>query len=260
MKRTWVKVTIGVVLVGMLILIALGAVLVPILLQVPYSQGERLEIRSDVVGIDTGGSYAWIVRTPTGAALVDTGMDPEASALKAELANMGLTADDVHTVLLTHGHYDHSGGASQFPRATVVHGPGEGPLLRGEAVKLGWMAGLFSSIRGAVTLPSEVVEAADGQILDVDGITFQVISTPGHTMGSASYLGGGVLFSGDTLVSHGTTVKMLPGAFTSDAALLKRSVHRLSPLDAEWMADGHGGKTPDAAAAIDLFLQAQPKP
>lgn len=258
MKKTVVRVIIAVIALFLVGLLVIGAILGSVIAGLPASQGARLEIDGHTVGIETGGSYAWIVRTETGALLVDSGMDGTASALLAELTAMGLSADDVHTVLLTHAHADHTSGLGNFPRATLVHGPGEGPLLRGEGAKVGWLAGIVGRLNGPATLPAEVVEASDGQILDVDGLSVKVLSTPGHTMGSATYVLGDLVFSGDTLVSNGTGVQTLPGAVTSDAGALATSVRRFGPLDAVWMADGHGGITPNADDAIEAWLAEQP--
>jgi len=68
--------------------------------------------------------------------LVDTGMrSPERAmeihklgphrvtpewTLEAQLANHGLTPEDIGTVILTHMHYDHAGGCHRLPNARIV--------------------------------------------------------------------------------------------------------------------------------------------
>ena len=114
--KPWLRNTLlGVGGVVLVVIVALVGLVGWVISSMPSSQGARVEIREGLVGVDTGGSYAWIVQTEGGAVLVDAGMDPEATALKAELAAMGLSPDDVHTVLLTHAHGDHTAGLGQFP-------------------------------------------------------------------------------------------------------------------------------------------------
>ena len=51
-------------------------------LQFPHmSDVPRLELIPGVVGIETGGSYVWVIRTAHGAALIDAGMDPQGKAI-----------------------------------------------------------------------------------------------------------------------------------------------------------------------------------
>jgi glyoxylase-like metal-dependent hydrolase (beta-lactamase superfamily II) len=59
--------------------------------------------------------------------------------------------------------------------------------------------------------PDQFVE--DGDIVEVDGLRLQAITTPGHTPGSVSYYceEGGVLFSGDTLFRGSIGRTDLPG-------------------------------------------------
>jgi hypothetical protein len=74
------------------ILIALGCVvLIPLLAFAALfatrerPDGPRIEAAPGVVGIEAGGSYAWIVCTGHGAVLVDAGLDATGAAILAEL-------------------------------------------------------------------------------------------------------------------------------------------------------------------------------
>jgi len=57
--------------------------------------GPRVDAGAGVVGVETGGAYAWIVRTQHGAVLVDAGMDASGAAILTELRAQGLSAGDV---------------------------------------------------------------------------------------------------------------------------------------------------------------------
>lgn len=85
-------------------------------------------------------------------------------------------------ILLTHHHNDHVGGVKtlleHFPDIEIF-GPQE------------------TADKGAKTLVSE------GDQVSVLGMTFNVIATPGHTLGHISYYSAPYLFCGDTMFSGG---------------------------------------------------------
>ena len=69
--------------------------------------GPRVEAEPGVVGVEASGAYAWIVPTTHGAFLVDAGLDGTGAAILKELSSEGVSPEQVHAVLLTHGHPDH---------------------------------------------------------------------------------------------------------------------------------------------------------
>jgi len=156
--------------------------------QLPQRDGARIEAGPALVGVLTAGySYAWVLRTPHGAALVDAGADPEGRELLAELAKQGVKPEQVHTILLTHAHVDHWAAAHLFPNARVVLEPAEISLLRGEYPQKSLVGRLTRSM-ARPPLPAKLEGAEDGKELDVDGEKVHVIHVPGHTPGSLVYL------------------------------------------------------------------------
>ena len=73
----------------------------------------RMELPISMPGLGHVNCYALIDRD--GATLVDPGLPTASSfaALKKRLAQSGLSVKDCHTVLVTHSHPDHFGGASR---------------------------------------------------------------------------------------------------------------------------------------------------
>ena len=61
-------------------------------------------------------SVAYVVETSAGLVLIDTGLEPDAGPLKEQMANLGLDWKGVRTILLTHVHGDHTGGAERLRR------------------------------------------------------------------------------------------------------------------------------------------------
>lgn len=224
--------------------------------RMPKAEAKRVEAALDTVGVDTGGSFAWVVRTQKGAALIDAGLDPEARAILEELKRHGLGPNDVHTVLLTHGHQDHYGGAGVFTRAKVHVGARDAAFVRGAAEPQSTAAPLFKRLAPPPNRPKDLVQLNGGETLEVDGITIQVISVPGHSPGSLVYLRGGLLFTGDSLFGKDTGALTLPpSALSEDAAQNVRSLKPLLALPFTLVADGHTGVTADARQKLAKLLE-----
>ena len=85
-------------------------------------------------GLEPAAAYA--VETSDGLVLVDSGLESDASRLKADLRALALDWKQIKAVLLTHVHGDHCGGA-QYLRATVqakvYAGRGDAAVLRSGA-------------------------------------------------------------------------------------------------------------------------------
>jgi glyoxylase-like metal-dependent hydrolase (beta-lactamase superfamily II) len=73
--------------------------------------------------------YFWIVRGDDETILVDTGFDPAVGARRGRtcliepaeaMARLGVAADTVSRVMLTHLHYDHTGNLDRFPDAELL--------------------------------------------------------------------------------------------------------------------------------------------
>ena len=102
---------------------------------------------------------------------------------------------NIKAVLLTHGHFDHTGAVKELQKdgAKVYVSKNEEYMLSDSYSCLSAPFGFpFNEIKADVTF-------SDGDILDICGIKFKVIMTPGHTTGSTCFLVDDILFSGDTL-------------------------------------------------------------
>lgn len=71
--------------------------------------------------------FVWLIRGNGRLVLVDTGFAPEMAARRHRhyhvhpldlLSRLGVAAEDITDVILTHMHYDHAGNIGAFPRAT----------------------------------------------------------------------------------------------------------------------------------------------
>lgn len=152
-----------------------------------------VDIRRLVVGMVETNCYIVFNKETKEAVIVDPGADGEKIASKCK--ELGVTAK---AILLTHGHFDHVMAVEELRsmwEVPVYAYEKEAGVLADEALNL---SNQFRSNRVQLTA-DRLVE--DGEILELIGLSFKVIATPGHTCGSCCYYveSEKVLFSGDTL-------------------------------------------------------------
>nr|WP_325212197.1 MBL fold metallo-hydrolase [uncultured Oscillibacter sp.] len=141
------------------------------------------------------------------AAVIDPGAD--APAIIAALEGTA-----VRYILLTHGHYDHTGAAEALLKAYP-----DAALYIHEADFLGVDPALFPLSAGR----DGVKFYGEGDSLPLGELTLQVFHTPGHSKGSVTLRCGNLLFCGDTLFagSCGRT-DLAGGSMTEMLASLRR--------------------------------------
>jgi glyoxylase-like metal-dependent hydrolase (beta-lactamase superfamily II) len=176
--------------------------------------------------------------------LIDAGTDPKGAALLAELARRKVGPDAVTAIFFTHGHRDHTAGASLCPNATLYALDADVALAEGREGS----HGPVSSMMGAKPTGLHVHGLKDGAVTVVGAKSVRAIAMPGHTAGSAAYLVSGVLFLGDS-GGMKTDGKLAPApwVFTDDGAKNRASLVALGKmLESEQVAvvsivPGHTG-------------------
>ena len=123
-------------------------------------------------------------------------IDPGAKA-KQILNSVNDLGLNIKLIVLTHGHPDHIGAVKEVTEATGA----EVAIHTDEARSLRWLS--LSRIFGLSYPPPPVRLLKDGDSIDVGGLHFLVLHTPGHSRGGICLLGNGVVFSGDTLFNYG---------------------------------------------------------
>lgn len=146
----------------------------------------------------------------------------------------------VEAILLTHGHFDHIWGSKELRElsgAKIYALDKEQTLCESVDNNLSAMVG-----RAYTVVPDEYV--ADGAELTFDNISFKVIATPGHTIGSCCYYveKAGILISGDTLFQESTGRTDFPtGSMSSIVRSIREKLFVL-PDDTK-VYPGHGDST-----------------
>lgn len=216
-------------------------------------------------------------------ALIDTGPNCDYSFdfLKKEIKRNGLDMSDIGKVLLTHGHVDHYGLAtkiSERSKARIFAHEGDKEMVEN-------LVGVFRQNRDRVReemrkngMPQETLNIVedffeflldlseetrvdhclhDGQEIGAGDTILKVIHTPGHSLGSVSFLSSqGDLFTGDALLA-GMTPNSVCGDYNKLAARIPEYVETLRKLriiDTKQIFPGHGESFTDARSVADRCL------
>jgi len=165
-----------------------------------------------------------------GTILIDVGMDSSDIILELE---KHIPLHDLEIIILTHCHYDHSGGAIGVARATgakiAIH-KDDAPLLGNPDASASRLFGK----KAPVIVPDILLEGGEklGEL--------EVIHTPGHTPGGICLYdpGSKTLFSGDTVFQDGSFGRT--DLYGGNSLQLIGSIKKLTLLDVNIMYPGHG--------------------
>lgn len=216
---------------------------------------------------------AYLVADGDEAALIDAGAGVRPELIARQIAATGVASGAVKTIILTHSHIDHTGGAAELARelgaAIVCHARCADILAVGDDPRTA------ASWYGLSLPPLTVDETFSGErhSVKVGNLELILLHTPGHSPCSISVfvdLPGAtdapadpdadpprpagalrVLFGQDV---HGP----IHPAIESDPDLYARSLRRLIALKADVLCEGHFGVYRPAAAVrryIESYLR-----
>ena len=176
-----------------------------------------IKIRNFVLGMVRTNCYL-VTNEETGhCVLIDSAV--YSTEITEQIRGEGL---DFQGILLTHGHFDHimgiDGFQKEFPGIPVYAHREEEVLLTDASMNASADFGRQYTYSGASY-------TEDGGCLELAGLQFQVIHTPGHTIGGCCYYlpEEKVLFSGDTLFRESIGRTDFP---TGNSSQLMRSVRK----------------------------------
>jgi glyoxylase-like metal-dependent hydrolase (beta-lactamase superfamily II) len=172
------------------------------------------------------GTNTWVLRGPGSNELVIVDPGPDDDDHIERVAALGRIA----LVLISHRHADHTDGIDKLVDLTgaTVRSAGSG-FLRG--------------LGGELT---------DGEVIDAAGLKIKVMSTPGHTADSLSFLLDNAVLTADSVLGRGTAViDKDDGSLTDYLA----SLRRLRGLGPRAVLPGHGPDLPDLQDVASGYLR-----
>jgi glyoxylase-like metal-dependent hydrolase (beta-lactamase superfamily II) len=232
------------------------------------------------------GNEVWLVDTQMGGydgitagylirgerpCLVETGAARSAGAVVDALAGLGVAADDLATIVVTHIHLDHAGGvgdlAAAFPRAEVVvheagarHLADPSRLMRSAAQVFGPVLDeLFGVLRP--TDAARIRVLTDGDLVDLGGgRRLDSFDSPGHARHHVGLLDSltGDLYTGDAAgVWTPETGDLRPATpppdFDLDAAL--ESLRKMRERRPSRLLFSHFGPVSDVDVTLDRSVE-----
>jgi len=198
------------------------------------------------------------------AMVIDPGPSASIPSVIEGLKQLGVEKGSLSYAAPTHIHLDHAGGSWRllelFPEARLyVHPRGAQHMIDPSRLEVaarrlfGDRVDGYGEIRGV--LADRVVESKDGEMLDLGGVTVQVVWTPGHASHHQSFFiskervavlgdAGGFYFPESGLVMPTT-----PPPFNPIKAL--ESLERLIALGPEMVCYGHFGFSGDGVEKLE---------
>ena len=193
---------------------------------------------------DDDSPHVYWVRGENGGALIDAGHGEDDVSQRVIAAINSLRGDGPppQVLLITDRFDEHSAGAAAlktaFPSLTVHAGAADVDAINEHAGQV-----VDTPLNG-------------GETFDVGGgRTVRAIATPGHVGGSMCYFlePDGVLFSGDCVLSRGTTAVHLDQG--GDMTAYVNSLTTLAALNANLLLSFHGAPVTDPAAKLAEMIE-----
>ncbi len=197
--------------------------------------------------------------------LIDTGMPGDGDTVLEVIKELGYQKEDIKYIVITHAHMDHVGSLAVLKQATgakIVASEKEKEFIEGRrmlcSMKREGLGGkVFKMILfllekfAAKYEPAKLDIPFDGNEEKEAVRGIRIINTPGHSLGSLSYLSPEkkAVFTGDALT--GMPEPGLPmRAGCSDHGLALASVKHISDISFNTALFGHGVPIKDDACSV----------
>src|SRR6266852_2456779 len=146
---------------------------------------EPRKIIGNIYYVGTNLISSFLIVTPAGHILLDTGHVQMLPQIAANMEKLGFKVQDVKTLLNSHAHFDHCGGFAELKRrtgATVI-----ASKLDGELMMHGGKADFFwgDDLAYEPVKPDRII--SDGDRVELGGVSLTAHLTPGHTKGCTTW-------------------------------------------------------------------------
>jgi glyoxylase-like metal-dependent hydrolase (beta-lactamase superfamily II) len=168
------------------------------------------------------------------AAIVDPGGDLD--RIREAIAKTGVS---IETILLTHGHIDHAGGAAELKDSLGVPIVGPHEADRFLLQSLATIGRSYGIVGARDVLPDKWLD--EGEMVSIGELSFDVLHCPGHSPGSVAFVNAEHRFglTGDVLFNGSVGRSDLPGG--NHETLIRSIREKLLPLGDDFaFVCGHG--------------------
>jgi metallo-beta-lactamase class B len=144
---------------------------------------EPVKIVGNVYYVGTAGLSSFLVVTPAGGILIDSGEAASVPFIRANVEKLGFRLADVKLLLAGHAHYDHVGGHAEIKRLTGAR------VVAMDADREALESGKDrSALGGDGWTPVHVDRVVkDSDTVTLGGTTLTAHLTPGHTQGCTTW-------------------------------------------------------------------------
>ncbi len=203
----------------------------------------------------------WLVKTPAGGFLVDAGGTSSVPQTIRKINAAGVELKDLHHLLHSHSHGDHSGGAYLWRSMGLkIVAPDSASFA------LSWLMPMLSDysvwVPRPVDVPLPLKRAGDETEFTVAGVRIRAVFVPGHSLDSVLYLmelnGKRVVFTGDIGFQAPSDILHRCWTDTDHASVVTDVVKtKVLPFRPDVVFTGHGGRSEGTAFLEDLVKRSE---
>jgi metallo-beta-lactamase class B len=144
---------------------------------------DAIRIVGNVYYIGTRGLSSFLIVTPAGGIIIDSGEAESVPFIRASLDHLSVRLSDIKILLAGHAHYDHVGGHADLKRLTGAQ------VMVMDADREALASGVDRSALGDKGWKPVAVDRVlkDGDTVALGGVTLTAHLTPGHTQGCTTW-------------------------------------------------------------------------
>lgn len=180
--------------------------------------------------------HVYVIKGDNKNVMIDPGFVENFENIKLNLSKINIKKKDIHLIVLTHEHLDHTGAAKYFCDNSLVaaHTQASNKIALNDE---------FAIMNKAFHMAPENIHVdiclESGVIIDLGNYKLRIIHTPGHCSGSICVYEekSGIVFTGDTVLAGGIITGIFPSGSISDYI---NSLNKLISLRISALFPGHG--------------------
>ena len=144
---------------------------------------DAVRIVGNVYYVGTRGLSSFLIVTPGGGIIIDSGEAESVPVIRASVEKLGFRLSDVKILLTGHAHFDHVGGHADLKRLTGAQ------VMVMDADRQALESGVDRSALGGPGWKPVAVDRVlkDGDTVTLGGVTLTAHLTPGHTQGCTTW-------------------------------------------------------------------------